>query len=126
MTHVAGRQAWSFLVAGEERQFQGNDGYEDVVEESYSYDSTVGNHRRVRTGDLVVVRDSREALGVGYIEELEVLPSQEKPRSRCPKAVAQERSALIRGNCQAADGVRKQRLGGGRTLSVRLSCASTD
>ncbi|MBW3362980.1 HNH endonuclease, partial [Streptomyces sp. 09ZI22] len=58
--------AWSFLVAGEERQFQGNTGYEDIIEESYSYDSTVGNYRRVSVGDLVVVRSGREALGVGY------------------------------------------------------------
>ncbi|UQI49694.1 hypothetical protein M1P56_35490 (plasmid) [Streptomyces sp. HU2014] len=53
---TAGTSAWSFLVVGEERQFQGNAGYEDVIEESYSYDSTVGNHRRVSVGDLVVVR----------------------------------------------------------------------
>ncbi|MGW6584657.1 HNH endonuclease [Streptomyces globisporus] len=78
-------RAWSFLIAGEERQFQGNAGYEDVVEESYSYDSTVGNYRRVAVGDLVVVRDSREALGVGYIETLDVVPHQQKLRSRCPK-----------------------------------------
>ncbi|MFJ4960853.1 HNH endonuclease [Streptomyces sp. NPDC088729] len=76
--------AWSFLVAGDERQFQGNAGYEDVVEESYSYDSTVGNYRRVAVGDLVVVRNGREALGVGYVEALQVLPDQEKVRSRCP------------------------------------------
>jgi hypothetical protein len=80
---VEGR-AWSFLIAGEERQFQGNSGYEDVLEESYSYDSTVGNHRRVAVGDLVVVRDGREALGIGYVEELDVLPDQQKLRSRCP------------------------------------------
>ncbi|WP_406467968.1 HNH endonuclease [Streptomyces sp. NBC_01594] len=81
----AGGGAWSFLIAGEERQFQGNTGYEDVVEESYSYDSTVGNHLRVAVGDLVVVRSGREALGVGFVEALEVLPEQEKLRSRCPQ-----------------------------------------
>ncbi|MHB9853640.1 HNH endonuclease [Streptomyces krungchingensis] len=84
LTDVAGGKAWSFLVAGEERQFQGNDGYEDIAEECYSYDSTVGNHRRVKSGDLVVVRNSHEALGIGYIEELETVPHQEKLRSRCP------------------------------------------
>ncbi|MFG2950828.1 HNH endonuclease [Streptomyces adustus] len=84
LTAGAGDKAWSFLIAGEERQFQGNAGYEDVVEESYSYDSTVGNHLRVSVGDLVVVRSGREALGVGYVEALEVLPDQEKLRSRCP------------------------------------------
>ncbi|MFJ1950356.1 HNH endonuclease [Streptomyces griseoincarnatus] len=82
---ATGGRAWSFLIVGEERQFQGNAGYEDVVEESYSYDSTVGNYRRVAVGDLVVVRNSREALGVGYIEALDVVPDQLKLRSRCPR-----------------------------------------
>ncbi|WP_433546554.1 HNH endonuclease [Streptomyces sp. CA-294286] len=81
---IAGGRAWSFLVAGEERQFQGNSGYEDVAEESYSYDSTVGNHLRVAIGDLVVVRNSNEALGVGYVEKLDVTSGQEKLRKRCP------------------------------------------
>lgn len=76
--------AWSFLVTGEERQFQGNSGYEDIIEESYSYDSTVGNHQHVAVGDLVVVRNGKEALGAGYVEALQVLPDQEKVRSRCP------------------------------------------
>ncbi|SDE85141.1 MULTISPECIES: HNH endonuclease [Streptomyces] len=84
MTEAVECRAWSFLIAGEERQFQGNTGYEDVLEESYSYDSTVGNHRRVAVGDLVVVRDGREALGIGYVEELDILPDQQKLRSRCP------------------------------------------
>ncbi|MGW6721671.1 HNH endonuclease [Streptomyces sp. NPDC054995] len=75
--------AWSFLVTGNDRQFQGNDGYEDIVEESYSYDSTVNNHQHVAVGDLVVVRNGKEALGAGYVEALQVLSDQEKVRSRC-------------------------------------------
>jgi len=84
LTEAVGARAWSFLVAGEEREFQGNTGYEDVLEESYSYDSTVGNHRRVAVGDLVVIRNGREALGIGYVEELAVTPERPKLRSRCP------------------------------------------
>ncbi|MGY5004238.1 HNH endonuclease [Streptomyces griseus] len=76
-------RAWSFLVTGDDRQFQGNDGYEDIVEKSYSYDSTVSNHQHVAVGDLVVVRNGKEALGAGYVEALQVLPDQEKVRSRC-------------------------------------------
>ncbi|MEU3554118.1 HNH endonuclease [Streptomyces fragilis] len=78
-----GRRAWSFLVAGEARQFQGNTGYDDVLEESYSYDSTVGNHKQVAAGDLVVVRDGRAALGVGHLERVDVLGLGEKARRRC-------------------------------------------
>lgn len=76
-------RAWSFLVTGDDRQFQGNAGYEDIIEESYSYDSTVNNHQHVAVGDLVVVRNGREALGAGYVEVLQVLSDQEKVRSRC-------------------------------------------
>ncbi|MBD3552434.1 HNH endonuclease [Streptomyces sp. SP18CM02] len=82
-TPRVGARAWSFLVAGDERQFQGNAGYEDIIEESYSYDSTVGNHQHVAVGDLVVVRNGREALGAAYVEALQVLPDQKKVRSRC-------------------------------------------
>ncbi|MFD7418472.1 HNH endonuclease, partial [Kitasatospora purpeofusca] len=77
-------RAWSFLVTGDDRQFQGNAGYEDIVEESYSYDSTVSNHQQVAGGDLVVERNGKEALGAGWVEALQVLPDQEKVRSRCP------------------------------------------
>lgn len=84
-THDINGRAWSFLITDEtERQFQGNGGYEDVAEESYSYDSTVGNHRRVKAGDLVVVRNRHEALGIGYIEKLDVLTGRQKVRNRCP------------------------------------------
>ncbi|RZU12712.1 HNH endonuclease [Streptomyces sp. BK239] len=78
-------RVWSLLIADDAvRQFQGNAGYEDVAEESYSYDSTVGNYRRVAVGDLVIVRNRDEALGIGRIEQLDVLPGQEKVRNRCP------------------------------------------
>lgn len=90
--------AWSFLVTGEERQFQGNSGYEDIIEESYSYDSTVGNHQHVAVGDLVVVRNGKEALGAGYVEALQVLPDQEKVRSRCPFCTStgfEERATML-------------------------------
>ncbi|WP_051732583.1 HNH endonuclease [Kitasatospora phosalacinea] len=82
---VPGRRAWSFLVAGAEREFQGNTGYEDVIEESYSYDSTVANHQKVTAGDLVVVRNGREALGTGYVERIDVLTDCSKERNRCPE-----------------------------------------
>lgn len=79
-----GGRAWSFRVSGDEREFQGNAGYEDVPEESYSYDSDVGNHKQVAKGDLVVVRNAEEALGVACIERVDVIPGAPKERRRCP------------------------------------------
>lgn len=79
-----GERAWSFRVSGDEREFQGNAGYQDVPEESYSYDSDVGNHKRVAEGDLVVVRSGEEALGIAYVECVDVTPGAPKERRRCP------------------------------------------
>ncbi|MFD4642823.1 HNH endonuclease [Lentzea sp. NPDC058436] len=77
-------QAWSFLVAHDKRSFQGNDGYADVVEEYYLYDSGVPNHRHVREGDLVVLRTGKGALGVAVVEEVERTENVLKTRRRCP------------------------------------------
>lgn len=85
MTINGAGKAWSFRVSGDDREFQGNAGYEDVPEESYSYDSDVGNHKRVSEGDLVVVRDGDEALGVAYIERVDVTPGKVKEYRRCPE-----------------------------------------
>jgi hypothetical protein len=76
-------RAWSFLVAGQ-RDHQGNEGYDDIAEEAYSFDSTVSNHLRVRLGDLVLVRNNREALGISRVEKLDETPGVQKPRRRCP------------------------------------------
>ena len=52
-------RAWSLIAlpAGE-RQYGGNTGYTDDVEQTYRYDSSVPNHKRVRSGDLVFIRDA--------------------------------------------------------------------
>jgi hypothetical protein len=67
-----------------QRDHQGNEGYDDVVEEAYRFDSTVSNHRQVGVGDLVVVRSNHEALGISRIEKLDVAPGARKLRKRCP------------------------------------------
>ncbi|MEU7527413.1 HNH endonuclease signature motif containing protein [Saccharothrix sp. NPDC042600] len=76
-------QAWSFLSVGDDRHFQGNSGYPDVLESLYVFDSTVQNARKVDEGDLVVVRNREVALGVARIER--IVPQQgEKVRYLCP------------------------------------------
>ncbi|MFS8103732.1 HNH endonuclease [Lentzea alba] len=77
-------QAWSFLVAHDKRSFQGNDGYDDVVDSYYLFDSGVPNHGKIAVGDLVVLRNRTGALGVAKVEHVEVTENVLKTRRRCP------------------------------------------
>ncbi|MFI6098872.1 HNH endonuclease [Lentzea sp. NPDC051213] len=77
-------QAWSLLVAEGERRFAGNEGYEDVPDSYYLYDSGVANHLNVNKGDLVVLRTNAGSLGVAKIEDIEVEENHLKKRLRCP------------------------------------------
>lgn len=78
-------RAWSFIAlpAGE-RQYGGNVGYSDDVEQTYRYDSSVPNHKQVSSGDLVLIRDATRLLGIARIEEVTSKPSK-KLRQRCPE-----------------------------------------
>jgi hypothetical protein len=77
-------QAWSFLVAEGERRFAGNEGYDDVIDSYYRYDTGVPNHLNVVEGDLVVLRTNKGSLGVAKIESIEVERDFPKKRLRCP------------------------------------------
>ncbi|HWO64782.1 MAG TPA: HNH endonuclease signature motif containing protein [Umezawaea sp.] len=76
--------AWSLLSFGEKRDFQGNTGYADVLESQYLYDSTVQNSGILDIGDLVVVRDKKAALGVGWVQGIAAEPGVTKIRKMCP------------------------------------------
>jgi hypothetical protein len=80
---AAARSAWTFLALGENRQFAGNDGYNDKLAHEYAFDSTVANHGRVSVGDLAIVRDAAGAIGMGWIEALNQRAAY-KQRRRCP------------------------------------------
>jgi ribosomal protein L37AE/L43A len=62
--------AWLCLAAGEDRQHGGNDGYDDVVERYYSWDSTVPNHSALAAGDRIVLWDKDALLGTSVIEAI--------------------------------------------------------
>ncbi|MFT7836368.1 HNH endonuclease signature motif containing protein [Saccharothrix sp. BKS2] len=76
--------AWSLLSVGEDRHYQGNTGYADVLESHYEFDSTVTYADRVAVGDLVVLKDREVALGVARVERVEAEPGREKVRLVCP------------------------------------------
>jgi hypothetical protein len=83
VVEIAPDQAWSFLVVDEEdRQHQGNQGYDDNPSRYYSWDSTVANREGPGEGDLCAVRDSRGLLGISQIDEV-TTRAGEKGRSRC-------------------------------------------
>lgn len=78
------KRAWSFLTLDDEdRQFAGNAGYGDDLERFYKWDQTVPNHRKVAEGDLAVLRNSRQVLGLGWIDEIQIWTG-DKERYRCP------------------------------------------
>ena len=92
MEYFEPARAWSLLFAGADRQFQGNDGYEDLPDAFYSYDSTVSNARHIQPGHLVVVRSGAAALGVAVVEHVSVDDSATKIRRRCPNPACRKTS----------------------------------
>lgn len=79
------RRAWSLLtLPGEERVFQGNDGYQDITGSSYHYDSRVANSRHVTVGDMAMIRDGRSVLGFGLVSSIQLSVGDKLVRT-CPK-----------------------------------------
>jgi hypothetical protein len=85
VVHEIGKNAWSFLTkSDEERSWSANQGYDDVVDVHYSYDSHVPNCQRVAVGDIAIVRANDWVAGWGVIEFIEVTPNALKEIHRCP------------------------------------------
>ncbi len=81
-----GERAWVFVMkSDDERSWAANLGYDDSAGVYYSYDSNVGNSRRVQVGDLIVVRQDDFVAGWGFIEYIEVTENSQKEIRRCPK-----------------------------------------
>ena len=59
-------------------------GYDDQVEEYYSYDSKVKNHKHIKKGDLVFVKGEKYLLGFGEIEKIDSEPGERENR-KCPR-----------------------------------------
>jgi hypothetical protein len=76
-------RAWLLITFGADRQHAGNDGYADEISRIYYYDSFVPNCRQLAEGDLALLRDKEQLLGVARIE---VISSYLEPKklSRCP------------------------------------------
>ena len=68
-----------------ERSWAANRGYDDSSGIHYSYDSNVGNSRKVSVGDLIVVREDDYVAGWGFVEYIEVTENSPKEIVRCPQ-----------------------------------------
>jgi hypothetical protein len=60
-------RAW-LLISCDNRQYAGNLGYDDELSKMYQYDSEVPNYKQIAEGDLVLLRDTEQLLGVARIE----------------------------------------------------------
>jgi hypothetical protein len=78
-------RAWALFSKENDRKYRGNDGYADVLGSQYVYDNKVANYLRVNRGDLVVLRDDEEVLGVGRIQHIEPKDGVEKLQRVCPE-----------------------------------------
>ena len=76
-------KAWSLLAVSGPRQYGGNAGYKDDVEQVYRFDSDVANHRQLRESDLVFIRSKTAVIGVATLEKI-VEATGQKLRLRCP------------------------------------------
>ena len=70
MTHMSQR-AWSFKAVGQDDlRYYGNNGYHDDSTSFYRYDNFVPNHKQVKKGDIVIVTDRKNVLGISVIDNL--------------------------------------------------------
>jgi len=75
---------WLLLAVPGERQHGGNDGYSDVPDRTYRWDSTVPNHARPREGDPIALWNKVTLLGASVIEEIR-MGQEEKHLYRCAR-----------------------------------------
>lgn len=78
------KRAWAFkTISKKEQVYRGNDGYDDNPSESYSYDNLVANHKQVESGDIVVIYNRKQVIGVAEITSL-IKEDSQKEINQCP------------------------------------------
>ncbi len=89
---------WSCKSVGDDRDWHSNDGYADIHGVQYVYTNTVGNYRKVKVGDTVVVHDREVVHGVSVIDDINVEHDVTVQIKRCPhcEKASVERRAVQR------------------------------
>ena len=83
--------AWLVKAYGDDRTYGGNEGYPEAPTTEYRYDSQVANHKRVATGDTLVVCNRERPLGLATVSQIEVEPGK-KDLNRCPRCTVRGKS----------------------------------
>ncbi|WP_394612968.1 HNH endonuclease [Lentzea sp. JNUCC 0626] len=78
-------KAWALFSAEGERKYGGNSGYPDVLGSSYVYDNKVSNSKRLGKGNVIVVRNDEDALGVARVSHIEQQDGVPKVQRGCPR-----------------------------------------
>jgi putative restriction endonuclease len=76
--------AWLVLAFGEERSYGGNVGYEEDFRTLYRFDSDVQNHKQVRRGSIMLIRNQDKLLGAARIADV-TASAGTKTYRRCPE-----------------------------------------
>ena len=79
-----GTKAWLATTLGDDRQYAGNNGYDDVLERAYRYDSSLPNSRQLQVDDLLILRSKTKIVGVARILEVEQMTGV-KRLQLCPQ-----------------------------------------
>jgi putative restriction endonuclease len=75
--------AWLVLAFGGDRSYGGNEGYIEDFQRSYVFDSNVQNHKQVRPGALILMRNRERLLGAARVVTISSEPGTKMLR-RCP------------------------------------------
>lgn len=86
------QQIWALKTKGVLSSFGGNDGYPDQLGRQYAYDDTVQNHEYPKAGDLIILLNKNEVLGVSKIDGITIDTGKHKNRYRCPVCNSSELS----------------------------------
>lgn len=70
-------------VADEDVSYKSNDRHKDEIETKYVYDNSVANYKQIKSGDIVVIIDKINVLGLARISKI-VNFDGTKQRRRCP------------------------------------------
>jgi putative restriction endonuclease len=76
-------RVWLVLSFGDEREYAGNQGYADELTRLYRYDSFVPNHLQLSQGDLLIICDRKQVLGLSRISRIDQTEGL-KEFQRCP------------------------------------------
>ncbi len=76
-------KVWLLKCYGDERQHAGNLGHQDKISERYEYDEDVSNHKQLTKGDLVLLQDKKQLIGIASIQNIDEYYG-DKTLFRCP------------------------------------------